>query len=218
MKVAICYDADRKVYSMLGGSQGKEFTESELRVALGEALAGTKHCTTDILAEARREGAVLLDCKPILRGLEMKRRPINSQYAARTSRMIEAVVKGADPAAVVSRLAENIPEDIYVKVFVEGDHLVVTDAADAVIPPGQNRIVDDVRAMFTQINEQDATLGWSSNPASIANGFEGPLQMLFTRMQQAYGRAQSTSYAQKPEVDDFQRSTMPRTFESRRGR
>jgi hypothetical protein len=212
VKVAICYDAERRIYSMLGGSQGREFTEAELRVALGEALAGTEYKPTDILAEARREGAALLDCKPILKGLEMKRRPPNSQYANRTNRMIESVLRGADPARVVNRLAENIPEDVYIKVFVEGDALVVTDAFDQVILEGQNKLVDEIRAMFAQIAEQDGVLGWSSNPGQVCDGFEGPLQMLYTRMREVYGRSASTSFAQYPQVDNFQRQT----FESRR--
>lgn len=201
MKIAILHDADRGLYLVMGGAKSSEFTESALRKKLGSALVGSRLNLTSVLAECRREGAVTLDCDIILEGLEMRKRPAHSQMANRTSAMIESVVKGASPAKVVNDLVEFIPEDVHVKVFVEADAPIFTDENDVLIDPASNGLVQEIVNMVKQMQEQASELSKKTDILKSVDGYEGPLQMIYTRVRNAYGRSNSTSFADYPMVD-----------------
>jgi hypothetical protein len=202
MKLAIAYDPQKRNYTLLAGSATKEISEADLRTILGKYLPSDLKPTT-VLAEARREGATLVDCGQ-LEGNPMRQRPLNSQYRTRVPSMIERVLKGEDPSAIIEALADIPSTDgIHIKCFFEGDEPQFSDANDVFIAPGMNNSIDQIRSMFSKMLEHDTQLGAVNGIRKAIDGFEGPLPILYRMVQKEFARVTATSTHARQEPEAF---------------
>jgi hypothetical protein len=202
MKLAITYDFEKATYTLLGGSTTREVNEADLRTMLGRVLPSNLKPTA-VLAEARREGAVLVDCGQFTEGTSMRQRPATAQYRTQVPSMIERVLKGENPAAIIEALADIPSTDgVHIKCFFEGDDPNFSDANDVLITPGQNTGLDEIVAMYRKMMEHDAQLGARNAIKKALDGFEGPLPILYRMVQKEFARvtATSTHARQEPEA------------------